>query len=1469
MAITSRQTGTLAAEDWKKVYQTFRDADFTAYDFETLRKTMIDYIKLNYAEDFNDFTESSEFVALIDLIAFLGQSLAFRADLNARENFIDTAERRDSILKLARLISYNPKRTISASGMMKIDSVSTTETIYDSDGINLSNQIVAWNDPSNQNWYEQFVTVINAILQNQQSFGRPAHSQTINNIRTDEYGINLVQNVLPIYRFDNVVNGQNMQFEVVSATSVGKNYVYERDPDINQPFNILFRNDKNGNSSNNTGFFFYFKQGTLNNLDFTIDEMLANKIVNIDVNNINNSDVWLYSLDNFNRLNEKWEQVPATAGINVIYNSRQERNLYQVNSRANDQIALVFGDGTFSNIPQGTFRIFYRTSNGSTYKITPDELTGIDVSFDYVSKNNRVETVTFRASLRYTVANANARESASEIKQRAPQQYYTQNRMVTGEDYNIFPYTAYENIKKVKAINRTSSGLSRYLDILDTTGKYSSTNTFGQDGVLYADKSTETINFSFTNDLEVRKFIFNRLIPDIIDNKDVMHLYYENPNYRLLESPWVYERDFIDGEFYEITATGNTDFVQYGSLNNTVGTIFRSSKTGNRTTEVFVSNVGLDTFRLSGDVTGANPNINAKVGDTIIFNVDFSRDALHIKSTNINGVAGNVTVGRVFNNGASTGEIRWDTTGVPAGTYYYVSRQYGGSCYDINNFTDQYRGTYSFDVYRSRAQAIMTLYTSNSTYVLPSGQVRYGLFQYPDHGGLAYWTTSSLVQNQSPTSQAFYSIFFAAADAVPGFTRHLTANKSFDATSASNCGFRDQPSGWDSSGMSGKIIIRNFGNGQAKTVLKWQAGNNTNNTSTGYFSYNGDPVAIGNSITNQYAAMVPGTIVKFVPVHGMHYDGALNMIPGPAAGINDKEEIFASVQKIFGDGTNNGVGNFSNGIGPVTINLPIPSGSQVEVIVPAYKNALTDSLVQDIFTSIRSYNNFGLYYNSVALKWQMIPPGEIVGNNSWLVRFDYDITNKTYSVRYKTLKYVFHSPQETNFFFNPDQLVYDNTTNTVIEDNIKILRSNGMPDFVNQPLVDDLEWKIYRDMRRSDGYIENRSIYLTYADTNQDSIPDMPNLFDQVVLGGPFRTTNSGMLAQRYAVTINYEFKAAVGRYPTQVELDNAINSVISGELSLTAVLGRFTELPEAILFRNGVTTAQELVFFERTNDEYNTYKLLDRDKVITYYNTQVKLREDIKIYPVGQLFYCREDNQFYQILIDRFGKKFLSDGLNSSLSNTLPRYRVSVGRQNLYYQYRHNADTTHRIDPSISNIVDLYVLTAEYDSAYRIWVADSTGRIAEPETPTNLELSARYTNLENFKSVSDTLVLHSAVYKPLFGQKAAGVLQATFKVVKNPTYSISDADIKTSVISAINEYFLLENWDFGDSFYFTELAAYLHKNLSPTIASIAIVSKNLNTSFGSLYQINSEPYEILISAATVDDVEIVSTMTSLEFQPI
>ena len=123
MSTSKRQNSLFVSEDWTKIYQTFRDADFQSYDYETLRSTMVQYLRNNYPEDFNDYIESSEFVALMDLIAYFGQSLAFRQDLNSRENFLETAQRRDSVLRLAKLLSYQPKRNQPARGMLKIANI--------------------------------------------------------------------------------------------------------------------------------------------------------------------------------------------------------------------------------------------------------------------------------------------------------------------------------------------------------------------------------------------------------------------------------------------------------------------------------------------------------------------------------------------------------------------------------------------------------------------------------------------------------------------------------------------------------------------------------------------------------------------------------------------------------------------------------------------------------------------------------------------------------------------------------------------------------------------------------------------------------------------------------------------------------------------------------------------------------------------------------------------------------------------------------------------------------------------------------------------------------------------------------------------------------------------------------------------------------------------------------------------------
>jgi hypothetical protein len=83
--------------------------------------------------------------------------------------------------------------------------------------------------------------------------------------------------------------------------------------------------------------------------------------------------------------------------------------------------------------------------------------------------------------------------------------------MVTGEDYNVLPFTTFSNILKIKAVNRSSSGVSRFLDVVDATGKYSSTNIFAEDGIIYSEETSEIETFQFTSSSEVN-FILQNLI---------------------------------------------------------------------------------------------------------------------------------------------------------------------------------------------------------------------------------------------------------------------------------------------------------------------------------------------------------------------------------------------------------------------------------------------------------------------------------------------------------------------------------------------------------------------------------------------------------------------------------------------------------------------------------------------------------------------------------------------------------------------------------------------------------------------------------------------------------------------------------------------------------------------------------------------------------------------------------------------
>ena len=54
--------------------------------------------------------------------------------------------------------------------------------------------------------------------------------------------------------------------------------IYEADPIPGSGLTYTYRTDGSGDSSNNTGFFFLFKQGTLQQSDFTVDTAITNYV---------------------------------------------------------------------------------------------------------------------------------------------------------------------------------------------------------------------------------------------------------------------------------------------------------------------------------------------------------------------------------------------------------------------------------------------------------------------------------------------------------------------------------------------------------------------------------------------------------------------------------------------------------------------------------------------------------------------------------------------------------------------------------------------------------------------------------------------------------------------------------------------------------------------------------------------------------------------------------------------------------------------------------------------------------------------------------------------------------------------------------------------------------------------------------------------------------------------------------------
>jgi hypothetical protein len=271
---------------------------------------------------------------------------------------------------------------------------------------------------------------------------------------------------------------------------------------------------------------------------------------------------------------------------------------------------------------------------------------------------------------------------------------------------------------------------------------------------------------------------------------------------------------------------------------------------------------------------------------------------------------------------------------------------------------------------------------------------------------------------------------------------------------------------------------------------------------------------------------------------------------------------------------------------------------------------------------------------------------------------------------------------------------------------------------------------------------------------------------------------------------------------------------------------------------------------------------------VVYQYPTKTQIEIVKYEYPAGQLFYAYADTNL-DGTVGNFYITVQDQTVNTPyyILTIQPQYSMQSGRQGLQFQYRHNSNNTTRIDPATTNIIDLYVVTQAYYTQYQNWLQDITNTIPEPNRPTINELTQAYGAVNDYKMLSDSVILNSVVFLPLFGPKAPLQLRATVKVIKAANTSASDSEIRSAVLSAMNTYFNINNWNFGDTFYFSELSAYLHAQVGSLISSAVLVPNDPTMNFGDLYEIKSAPYEIFANGATSNDVLVIPALTPTQLQ--
>ena len=1364
MATSNRQNNLFAAEDWDIAYKAYSNVNFQAYDFETIRTAMIEYIRTNFPENFNDYIESSEFIAIIELLAYMAQSIAFRMDVNTRENFLETAERKDSVYKLARQLGYNPKRNVAAGGLLKIVSVSTTEPLTDSGGSDIGNRAITWNDANNPDSYEQFITVMNSAFGNVNRFSKPVKTGSINSIITDLYEVNTQINAPFVYKFKKSINGVSRDFEIVNADFEDNNFFFEKHPDPSNNFGLIHRNDGLGLSSANNGFFLMFKQGVLQSQTFDFETPEENRSQTIAVDGINETDVYFQQVSTIGGVLSKWKQIPNTVGQTLQYNTlaKKSPNLYAIQNLGTGGIKLQFADGNFANVPVGNYRAFYRASADERYSIQPDDMGNVVSDITYETQTGEKYVLTITARLQTSINNSLPSETLAGIKERAPQAFYAQDRMVSAQDYQVLPLAKSNNIRKLKVTNKTHAGHSRYIDITDPTSTFQTTTTIAEDGALYKEDSPQSYSFIIDGNNTAKEQI-EKVFPIYLKNLELRDFIYSDFRNKWIETqPNKFKLDQYGIVWKTLPKTTENDTGYMTETFTQTGTV----------SDVNISKTELSLIQPGHMIKFVDPADITKYKWVKIVSVRNSGRRVS-SSTTANGP---FALSENVRDGWAGKEI---ITTLRSKFYEVESNKISSAIAKKQTFGVGYNATTDtfYVVNNNDMDLTNTFDIGNSEDTSGNNRDRSWLMKF------MYEPIDTLSFRYNVELRGTKYIFESYED----------------------CRFYN---------INQNRIVDSF-TGRAKYDTLELTTLNTQGQTLEGFEWRDTTTPTPDYIGDKWYSTKDG--VNFTD------------IPLKSRSVNYSQVEFT---------VNSNFGLFKNGnsSGNTFVhNLTIPLGSNFD----------TSDLTSNINVTIA--NNTGVVHS--------LPSKVNIDFTS--TTFGFPILNAQGNIAYRHDTATYESNIISNrggghIYVSNANVATQTGTLTIVDfdDNRHYaVDSTGLAskDLINvnyarakDRLDTPITWSAVKNFVYADGHTDARKVQVTPFNSTNDDSPDNPIQFDDFV--GP------------NDIVIFEDFDSFDGYTYTK--------PVKTGILDLRREPGVNFSATKDKIAGNSTGSALNLSGTYYNIADYDIFLVKSKAIVDTFNNVDGKFH--------NKKVYAKDTGKVYLM-------SYSSTNLNVVNNYESSKHRAKIGKsftqdtqnatqESVVFKWNHIANNDMRIDPSISNVHEFFMLTDTYYDEVLSYI--NVPGTAWPEEPSTLELETEFQILQTYKAASDQILFKSGRFKLLFGDDAQAELQARFKVVRLPGTSLSDNEIKTKIIKSVTKYFSIDNWEFGDTFYFTELSSYIHQEVGNSIGSIVIVPKRATGVFGDLFQVKSDSDELFLSTASVDDIDIVDKITKENIKP-